>query len=93
MWIECRLEMIFWLFKNFVEIKVNSVSNGTNVNLEIHLHANYNDLLIIWYVKNLDKSLNGLSIILVFHDVKLDLIMIYFMTYTISKVCRFVKIF
>lgn len=67
MWIECRLEMIFWLFKNFVEIKVNSVSNGTNVNLEIHLHANYNDLLIIWYVKNLNKSLNGLSIILVFH--------------------------
>lgn len=37
MWIECRLEMIFWLFKNFVEIKVNSVNNGTNVNLEIYM--------------------------------------------------------
>lgn len=23
MWIRCRLEMIFWLFKNFAEIKVN----------------------------------------------------------------------
>lgn len=36
------------------------------MNLEIHLHVNQNDLLIIRYLKNLDRSLNGLSIIL-FH--------------------------
>lgn len=29
------------------------------MNLEIHLHVNQNDLLIIRYLKNLDRSLNG----------------------------------
>lgn len=65
MCIRCRLEMIFWLFKNFVEIKINSVKNGRiYVNLEIHTRMIYHS--IIWYLKNLDRSLNGLSIIL-FH--------------------------
>lgn len=42
MCIRCRLEMIFWLFKNFVEIKINSVKNGRiYMNLEIHTKMIY----------------------------------------------------
>lgn len=46
------------------------------MNLEIHLHVNQNDLLIIRYLKNLDRSLNGLSIIL-FHGREIGSDLIY----------------